>query len=116
MGRWQRLRRSWGSRVAVEGGSMAPTLLPGDWLLADPEAYRRQPPRVGQLVLVSDPRQPARLLVKRVAAVSADGRLEVRGDAAASTDSRVFGSLDPASVEGQPWFRYWPARRMGRLR
>jgi hypothetical protein len=68
-------------------------------------------------VLVTDPRESSRLLVKRVAAVAADGRLEVRGDAAgASTDSRIFGSVDPVSVEGRPWFRYWPVRRIGRLR
>jgi len=96
---------------------MTPTLLPGDWLLADPVAYAERAPRVSQLVLVPDPRQPARLLVKRVVAVGADGRLEVRGDApAASTDSRAFGLVEPASVEGQPWFRYWPPRRIGRLR
>ena len=35
------LARSWSHRVAVVGASMAPTLLPGDWLLADPDAYRR---------------------------------------------------------------------------
>jgi nickel-type superoxide dismutase maturation protease len=96
---------------------MVPTLVAGDWLLADPEAYRRRSPRVGELVLVTDPRESSRLLVKRVAAVAADGRLEVRGDAAgASTDSRIFGSVDPVSVEGRPWFRYWPVRRIGRLR
>ena len=52
---------------------MAPTLLPGDWLLADPEAYRARPPRVGELVLVPDPREPRRLLVKRVVGVDAAG-------------------------------------------
>jgi len=96
---------------------MAPTLLPGDWLLADPEAYRRRSPRVGELVLVADPREPSRLLVKRVDAIDTNGRLDVRGDATvASTDSRVFGSVDPVSVQGRPWFRYWPVRRIGRLR
>lgn len=112
----RRLARSWEARVAVEGGSMRPTLEPGDWLLADPDAYARIPPAVGDLVLVPDPRQPERLLVKRVAA--ADGRsLLVAGDAPeASTDSRAFGPVDPASVEGRPWFRYWPPRRIGRVR
>ena len=94
---------------------MAPTLEPGDWLLADPDAYRDSPPRVGDLVLVPDPRQPSRLLVKRVAEV-ADGALFVAGDSPdASTDSRTFGSIDPASVAGRPRFRYWPPRRMGRI-
>jgi len=109
--------RSWRARVAVVGRSMAPTLLPGDWLLADPEAFRERLPGVGELVLVPDPREPRRLLVKRVVGVDQLGWLLVGGDdPAASTDSRAFGALDPAVVEGRPWFRYWPASRMGRVR
>jgi nickel-type superoxide dismutase maturation protease len=103
--------------VAVVGESMSPTLVPGDWLLADPEAYRHRRPCVGELVLVPDPREPSRLLIKRVAGVASDGRLEVAGDRAeASTDSRTFGAIDPATVQGRPWFRYWPVGRSGRLR
>lgn len=113
-----RLVRSWQARVAVEGRSMAPTLEPGDWLLVDPDAYADGPPRVGQLVLVPDPREPSRLLVKRVSGADDDGsQLLVRGDApGASTDSRTFGSVVTAAVEGRPWFRYWPPRRIGRVR
>ena len=96
---------------------MAPILQPGDWLLSDPEAYRERSPRAGELVLVPDPRHPARLLVKRVTVVADDGRLDVRGDTAhASTDSRAFGTVAPADIEGRPWFRYWPIRRIGRVR
>jgi nickel-type superoxide dismutase maturation protease len=96
---------------------MAPTLLPGDWLLADPEAYRSRAPREGDLVLVADPRVPQRLLVKRVARVDAGGRLHVAGDAPGdSTDSRAFGSVDRAAVAGEPWLRYWPPQRWGRVR
>jgi hypothetical protein len=96
---------------------MAPTLRPGDWLLADPEAYRDRDARVGELLLAPDPRAPQRLLVKRVVGHDARGWPMVGGDdPSASTDSRIFGPLDPATVEGRPWFRYWPPRRMGRLR
>ena len=112
-----RLARSWAARVAVVGESMAPTLLGGDWLLADPEAYRDRDPVVGDLVLHPDPREPRRLLVKRVSRIDPDGRLHVAGEAAAaSTDSRTFGVVDPGTVTGQPWFRYWPLRRVGRVR
>ena len=111
------LVRSWAARIAIEGGSMAPTLLAGDWVLVDPDAYRRRRPRVGELVLVSDPRRADRLLVKRVRGVTAEGGLEVVGDAPhASTDSRSFGAVDPADVSGRPWLRYWPPRRIGPLR
>jgi nickel-type superoxide dismutase maturation protease len=112
----RRLIRSWGARVAVDGRSMAPTLQPGDWLLVDPWAYRDRPPRVGDLVLVPDPRQATRLLVKRVAQIDPDDWLRLAGDAPdASTDSRTFGSIDPTTIEGRPWFRYWPLRRWGRV-
>jgi nickel-type superoxide dismutase maturation protease len=111
------LARSWGARVAVAGGSMEPALEPGDWLLVDPDAYRARPPRAGELVLAPDPREPARLLVKRVGGVESDGRLRLLGDAPeASTDSREFGAIDAGTVAGRPWFRYWPLRRVGRLR
>jgi nickel-type superoxide dismutase maturation protease len=104
--------------VAVAGGSMRPTLDDGDWLLVDPAAYDERTPTVGELVLVPDPRLPSRLLVKRVTGVHDGGRqLEVVGDAPdASTDSRSFGAVDAAAVEGRPWFRYWPPARMGRVR
>ena len=96
---------------------MAPTLLPGDWLLADPDAYRQRSPRAGELVLLPDPREPRRLLVKRTMAIDEQGLLLVAGDdPAASTDSRTFGAVDPGTVEGRPWFRYWPLRRLGRVR
>ena len=96
---------------------MAPTLLPGDWLLADPDAYRTRPPRVGELVIVPDPREAERLLVKRVVGIDEAGRLIVGGDdPAASTNSRTFGALDAVRVEARPWFRYWPLSRMGRVR
>jgi hypothetical protein len=96
---------------------MAPTLLPGDWLLADPEAYRIRPPDPGDLVLAPDPREPARLLVKRVVGVEPGGGLLLGGDRPpASTDSRIFGAVDPAAVVGRPWFRYWPVSRLGRVR
>jgi nickel-type superoxide dismutase maturation protease len=113
-----RLIRSWGARVAVEGDSMRPTLEAGDWLLADPDAYAAAPPRVGDLVLVPDPRVPSRLLVKRVAELHEEVReLWLRGDAHdTSTDSRAFGSVATSTVLGRPWFRYWPPRRIGRVR
>ena len=87
-------------------------------LLADPDAYATVAPAVGDLVLVPDPREPARLLVKRVAEVHDGGReLIVAGDARdASTDSRAFGSVTASTVQGRPWFRYWPLRRIGRVR
>ena len=98
-------------RVAVEGGSMRPALEPGDRLLV----VRRRRYRPGAVVAVADPRD-GRLLVKRVAAVTSDGRLVVVGDdPAASTDSRTFGSVPRRLVRGEAVHRYAPPGRTGRM-
>ncbi len=95
---------------------MGPTLRSGDWLLVDPAAFSRRPPRAGDLVVVPHPRLRERLIVKRVA-TTGPGGLVLLGDAPdASTDSRSWGPVAPSAVIGRPWFRYWPPRRMGRVR
>lgn len=112
-----RLARSWDARVAIEGPSMEPTVRAGDWLLVDPDAWVDHSPGPGDLVLAPDPREDDRLLIKRVASVDPDGSLRLAGDDPDhSTDSRAFGPVDPASVAGAPWFRYWPPRRVGWVR
>jgi nickel-type superoxide dismutase maturation protease len=96
-------------RVVVEGDSMLPTLEPGDRLLV--LAGRRAP--VGSLVALADPRDPGRVLVKRVAAWR-HGGVEVRGDnPAASTDSRHFGPVAAEALLGRVVRRYAPAGRRG---
>ncbi len=108
------LVRSWMARVAIEGPSMEPTVRAGDWLLVDPDAYAHRAPEAGSLVLAPDPRQGDRMLIKRVGSVDPDGWLRLVGDDTDhSTDSRIFGAVDPARVAGAPWFRYWPPRRVG---
>ena len=74
---------------------MEPTYAPGARLTA---VRRWRPVRLGDVVVVRDPRDPGRWLLKRCVARVAAG-LELRGDnAAASTDSRDFGPVDPRSV------------------
>jgi signal peptidase I len=123
--RWARFRR-WARsrRVVVRDGSMRPTLLPGDRLLVDPGAFRSRTPVPGDLVVLRDPEQPDRWLVKRVGQVAGEplpdgtrvpeGTVYVRGDdAAESRDSRAFGTAPLALLVGRPWYRYLPPERRG---
>lgn len=102
--------------------SMRPAFLPGDRILIDPAPGR--PLVRGDVVVVRDPESAGRLLLKRVAALEGErgpdglivppGRVYLLGDlASASRDSRAFGSVPVASVEGVAWWRYAPARRRG---
>jgi nickel-type superoxide dismutase maturation protease len=100
-------------RLRVAGDSMRPLLRPGDRLVVRP-AWRWYL-RTGDLVVVRDPRQPQRRMIKRV--VWRNGaRAWVRGDnAEASTDSRGFGWVRLPPVVARPARRYAPADRAGRL-
>jgi len=103
-------------RVVVAGGSMAPTFLPGDRLVVRSRWFGPPAPlAAGDVVAVADPRDPARALVKRVAAVDrAAGTLVLAGDdPSASTDSRDFGPVPVGSVVGRVVYRYAPAGRTG---
>jgi nickel-type superoxide dismutase maturation protease len=93
--------------LAVAGGSMAPGLGDGDWVLA----RRVARVRVGDVVVLEHPQRPGFLVVKRVGAVRPDGYW-VLGDAAgASTDSRHFGPVP--EVLGRV---VWRVRPWGRVR
>jgi signal peptidase I len=92
---------------------MTPRLQAGDWLLVDPGAYRAAPPRPGDLVLAESDTGP---LVKRVGALSRDGTIELIGDAHSTGGHRHDLALPLSAISGRPWFRYWPPRRIGRLR
>lgn len=99
---------------------MEPTLRDGDWLLVDSDAYVIRPPAIGDLVVSPDPRESSRLLVKRVAQVDPEGYLALAGDHPAHRHQPDLVQPDqilvPTShVIGRPWFRYWPARRFGRV-
>lgn len=58
----------------VRGGSMAPTLQPGDLVVT----LRLRTPRRGEVVLVRDPRDPGHVQVKRVIGLPGEV-VEVRG-------------------------------------
>jgi signal peptidase I len=110
-------------RVAIEGASMAPALLPGDWALAAPTSRLRR----GVVVVVEHPGRPGYEMVKRVTAVPgdragdgdtlADGEYWVEGDhPASSTDSRHFGPVRRDGVKAKVLLIYWPTGRRRVLR
>ena len=103
-------------RLRVVGESMLPTLLPGDRVLVWRGLGPFRPPvRLGDLVALVDPRDPDRVMVKRVAGC-AGTQVIVRGDnETASTDSRHFGPVDAAAIHGRVIYRYLPEERRGRL-
>ncbi|HEX5039045.1 MAG TPA: S26 family signal peptidase [Candidatus Limnocylindria bacterium] len=96
--------------VEVRGRSMAPALLPGDRLLV-----ARVAPRLGEVALARDPREPNRELVKRVAGIGPEGVRLLGDNPALSTDARAFGAVPVQQVEWRAVLRYWPVGRVGRI-
>lgn len=88
---------------------MLPALRPGDYLFIDCRAYASRLPRSGEIVLLRDPRDQGRVIIKRVRWAGPDG-IWVEGDnPAASTDSRHFGPVEPQMLIGQMRWLYWRA-------
>ena len=107
-------------RYIVRGRSMEPALRDGDRLLVLRGSRRNAHPHVGSLVLARPIALHGREVIKRVASVrpGVEGaRFTLLGDnAAASTDSRHFGSVTAAEITARVWLRYWPDERRGRVR
>ncbi len=86
---------------------MAPSLSPGERVFVFKAAYWLSKPRPGDLVVVRDPRQPDRLLLKRIdRPAGADGWLVLGDSPHSSTDSRTFGPVGRELIVGKVWFRY----------
>lgn len=111
---------------------MTPEFLPGDRLLVDVTAFRSRPPAAGQVVVLRDPEDGRRFLLKRVAAREGEpvpgplppgddlrvpaGHLYLLSDQrAGGRDSRRFGAVPLGSIVGLAWFRYAPSPRRGPL-
>jgi signal peptidase I len=110
------------SRVEIDGGSMAPTLAPGDWALAvTPSRYRR-----GDVVVVEHPGRPGYEMVKRLVGLPGDhlggqslaeDEHWVEGDfEPASTDSRQFGPVRGEALKARVLLVYWPIERRRLIR
>lgn len=96
---------------------MVPALAPGDYVVVDARAYTRRPPAPGEVVLARDPREPSRVIAKRIAALTPEGGVVLLGDnRAGSTDSRSFGPVSRGELTGRVLWRYWPLARFGPVR
>jgi signal peptidase I len=120
------VRRARLEPMLVNGGSMRPTLDPGQRIAVAPLV---RPPRRGDLVVLA--RSQDLEVVKRVVGLPGErvrlaaGRLEVDGTPvpepylhgdprAASTDGRDFGPVGADALLGLVRFAYWPPRRLRR--
>ena len=91
----------------MRGDSMRPSFREGDQLVVSPRAYRRSAPSRGDVVVVRDPRLPAREELKRIVGLSGeelrleDGLLYVDG---AVLDEPYLGGLPPTlGLEARRW-------------
>lgn len=77
---------------------MEPTLVAGDVLWIDTSAHGL--PEVGELVLIQDPQEPARDMVKRVRSRGQASFSVGSDDPTQGRDSRHFGSLRLEHLRG----------------
>lgn len=120
---WAALRWVSGAARRVNGPSMEPTLSADQLVLTVPASDRL---RVGDVVVVRDPRARERLTVKRIVALAGDvadlprgpapvppGHVAVAGDhRGRSTDSRHYGAVPTALVERRVLLRLLPPGRI----
>ena len=100
------------ARYLVEGPSMEPAYRDGERLVVNRYAYWRKRPAIGDVVVLRDPDDSGRYLLKRIAKAP-DGmnpgrsRVYVLGDNIdSSRDSREFGLVPRKRIIGRVWFRY----------
>lgn len=94
--RWQRRR--------VNGRSMHPTLPHGATVLLDTAVYHHTTPQIGDIVLAQHPFLPANKMIKRITAVTEDGRYFLQGDnpeTIETSDSRSFGAVHSGHILGK---------------
>ncbi|OHA50545.1 MAG: signal peptidase I [Candidatus Terrybacteria bacterium RIFCSPLOWO2_01_FULL_40_23] len=93
------------ARFVVDGKSMQPTFGEGEHLLINKLLYKIKKPQKGDIIVLRDPRDKQRLLLKRVFEIQKD-KLEVISDNIDGSDSRTFGSVNIENVVGKVFFRY----------
>ena len=90
-------------RYRVEDPSMEPAMAAGDYVIVNRWAYRLGEPAKGDLVVLRDPENKERHLVKRVADVVNGGVFVVGDNLERSRDSRRFGPVPKSLLIGRVW-------------
>ena len=86
---------------------MVPAFSPRERVLVNRAAYWFGSPKTNDVVVMRDPREPARLLIKRIDRPAGEGAWLVLGDnATASADSRTFGPVPRGLLVGKVVARY----------
>lgn len=98
-------------RFEVTGDSMYPTLTPGDKVIVG----KNRRCRVGDVVVLSDPRDRRSLIVKRVQDICETEVYVVGDNPDSSTDSRHFGPVPLDLIVGSVKMRYYPLGVSGSL-
>lgn len=94
-------------RFLVQGNSMLPLLQPGEEILLDRQAYQNSLPQVGDIIVAIHPHRPDLQMVKRIAAITAEGEYFLTGDnLAESTDSYSFGTVKIDRIQGKVTSRF----------
>ena len=101
----------WGL-VRVSGASMVPAYYDGDRILV------RYGGAVGpgEAVLARDPREPERILLKRIARREDGGWWLLADNPYAPGDSRQFGAVPDELVLGRVAAKLWPLMRAAQVR
>lgn len=90
-------------RFVVSGRSMEPTFKAGQTLLVSSIPYLFRQPKIGEAVVVKDPRGN-RLLLKRITKKENDLYFVGGDNSRASTDSREFGTIERKDIAGKVIF------------
>lgn len=94
-------------RFRVQGNSMLPLLQPGEEILIDRHAYQNSLPQIGELVVAIHPEKSNLPIVKRVKAITPEGKYFLIGDnLAQSTDSNAFGAVSLEHILGKVTSRF----------
>ena len=88
---------------------MEPEMAPGDFVLVNRWSYALHGPVQGDVVVLRDPENLERFLVKRVASLATSGGYFVVGnDRESSRDSRTFGPVARDLIVGRVMRRVKP--------